>query len=178
MYLIFLFIFTLFVFDNLFVRTKKSKFKIIEIISSEKNSCTSEKNVINFLENKFLNNGKLFKEYKKPIIIKFDYLGYVSKIHMKYMLLKPDDKLIKGPGYMDVYIFIKRKKVSITKKFLEVYGHTKNFYSHIHGCYNKMLFMTMKEYIGKYIHIMDEYGKKLKYYVTLGTRNLKVIHIK
>jgi hypothetical protein len=186
MFSVFLFLFTMFIIDNVnnsgcaLLRKSKNnkKIKIISITSREHNVFTSEKNILNFLENKLLNKDKMFKEYNKPIVIMFDYLGSVNKIHMKYLSSKPNDKLLNGAGCMEAYIFVNRKKVVITEKFLEIYGHTKNFYSHIKGCYNNFLFMTLKKYVGKYIYIMNEYGKKLKYYITLGNKNIKVIHIK
>lgn len=173
-------VFTMFTIDIIahsIVKKSESKIKIISIISSEYNTFTSEKNILYFLENKFL-GVKTFKEYNKPVIITFSYLGSVNKIYMKYLSLRPNEKLLKGAGYMEAYIFVKRKKIVITKKILEIYGHTKNFYSHIKGCYNGLLFMTLKEYIGKYVYIMNEYGAKLKYYIALGNKNIKVINIK
>lgn len=154
----------------MYYSNKPSKFKVLQIISKEKNQYTSKKNIVNFLENKFLENNKKFKEYKKPIIIEYEYNGLKYRIYMKYLSFINNKKLIKGPGCMEAYIFEKRKRVIITKKFLEIYGHTKNFYSHVAGCYNGMLFMSMKEYTKKYIHIINEYGKKNKYYITLGKK--------
>ncbi len=170
----------MFVVDNVLhvSKKRKSKIKIISVISKEHNLFTSKNNILNFLENKFLDNNITFKEYNEPVTIIFDYLGSVNKIYMKYLSLKQNNKLLKGVGYMDAYIFVKRKKITVTKKILEVYGHTKNFYSHIKGCYNNFLFMTLNEYVGKYIYIINEYGKKLKYYITLETKNIKIINIK
>lgn len=146
---------------------KKHNFIVVKITCEEENSFVNKKNIIKFLENKFIDENIKFKEYYKPVTILFIHSGTLNKIYMKCLSLNSNKNFVIGSGLMDVYIYSQRKKVVITEKFLEIYGHTKNFYQHIYGCYNVMLFMTLKEYKGKYIYMMNEYGKLSKHHNTI-----------
>jgi hypothetical protein len=147
---------------DVFLSNKKPEIEIIEIISREYNEPKNRKNILKFLKNKILNSNDLFEEYNRPVKIRFKYKNYIYCMCLKFLSKRTNLKINSSPDIMLAQIILNDDTINVTEKIRELYGHSKNYYEHIPGCYNNFFFITLREYSGNTIEIMDMYGKKLK----------------
>lgn len=139
---------------------------IIEIEHKNEENINCD-NILKYLNHHILLQKSIFyvQYFKKPIIVKFKYMGNVYRICLKKMECKNDQHstINKNPKILSAFIKKDNNEIDVTDILKEFHGNNKNYFAHIPDSINVI---TELSYLLKHegeLEIYDMIGNINKY---------------